>query len=206
MELTKKEQEEAIEKIIFTEEWRPIKGYEGLYEISNFGRVKSLNSRGHQGKEQIMKQWKLKDKVSLQVGLCKNGVCKVFTVSHLVNEMFYDRKDTFVLMDSDYEWKGKIRKGKTRLQILTGKEKAKHARSFHERTVIQISKETGKVCDIFFSIKEASKATGVPYDTMKAYLKGRYAPKKGEYLYEYLNPKREARWERGRKRKLSGNA
>jgi hypothetical protein len=25
------------------EEWRPIKGYEGLYEVSNFGRVKVLD-------------------------------------------------------------------------------------------------------------------------------------------------------------------
>lgn len=25
------------------EEWRPITGYEGLYEVSNFGRVRSLN-------------------------------------------------------------------------------------------------------------------------------------------------------------------
>lgn len=27
------------------EEWRPIKGYEGLYEISNLGRIKSLPKR-----------------------------------------------------------------------------------------------------------------------------------------------------------------
>ena len=25
------------------EEWRPVVGYEGLYEVSNMGRVKSLN-------------------------------------------------------------------------------------------------------------------------------------------------------------------
>lgn len=25
------------------EEWRTIKGYEGIYEISSFGRVRSLN-------------------------------------------------------------------------------------------------------------------------------------------------------------------
>lgn len=28
------------------EEWRPVKGYEGLYEISNYGRVRSLNYYG----------------------------------------------------------------------------------------------------------------------------------------------------------------
>lgn len=32
------------------EEWRPVKGYEGLYEVSNMGRVKSL----YRGKERIM--------------------------------------------------------------------------------------------------------------------------------------------------------
>ena len=32
------------------EEWKPIKGYEGLYEVSNMGRVKSLRY----GKERIM--------------------------------------------------------------------------------------------------------------------------------------------------------
>lgn len=34
------------------EEWRPVKGYEGLYEVSNMGRVKSL----HYGKSRILKQ------------------------------------------------------------------------------------------------------------------------------------------------------
>ena len=27
----------------FEEEWRPVRGYEGLYEVSSFGRVKSLD-------------------------------------------------------------------------------------------------------------------------------------------------------------------
>lgn len=27
---------------VYTEEWRPVVGYEGLYEVSNLGRVKSL--------------------------------------------------------------------------------------------------------------------------------------------------------------------
>lgn len=45
-----------------TEIWRPIKGYEGLFEISNYGRVKSLgrwiiynNGYKHYYKEYVMK-------------------------------------------------------------------------------------------------------------------------------------------------------
>jgi hypothetical protein len=37
-----------------TEIWRPFSGYEHQYFISNFGRVKSVNYRGH-GKEMILK-------------------------------------------------------------------------------------------------------------------------------------------------------
>lgn len=43
---------EEFEGILYTEEWRPIIGYEGLYEVSSFGRIKSLgrkliNESGH---------------------------------------------------------------------------------------------------------------------------------------------------------------
>jgi len=34
---------EEIDGIVYTEEWRPIAGYEGLYEVSSFGRIKSLS-------------------------------------------------------------------------------------------------------------------------------------------------------------------
>lgn len=32
-------------KYLVNERWSPIKGYEGLYEVSNYGRVRSLNYR-----------------------------------------------------------------------------------------------------------------------------------------------------------------
>ena len=34
--------------------WQPIKGYEGLYEVSNLGRVKNLK-RWHHPRENILK-------------------------------------------------------------------------------------------------------------------------------------------------------
>lgn len=33
------------------EEWRDIKGYEGLYQVSNFGRVKSLRDKNNKERE-----------------------------------------------------------------------------------------------------------------------------------------------------------
>ena len=68
------------------EVWRTIVGYEGLYAISNMGRVKSLNY-GRTGKEKILRPCKDKDNY-LQVGLYKGGKPKWYTVHRLVLSTF----------------------------------------------------------------------------------------------------------------------
>lgn len=68
------------------EVWKPIKDYEGLYEISNLGRVKSFNYRGS-GKEKILKNTECRWGY-LTVSLTKSGKCKVFKVHRLVAEAF----------------------------------------------------------------------------------------------------------------------
>ena len=70
------------------EYWKPIKGYEGLYEVSNLGRVKSLKF----GKERMLKVSKDK-KGYLHVVLCKNGILKTYYVHRLVAEAFIDNTD-----------------------------------------------------------------------------------------------------------------
>ena len=62
--------------------WKDIEGYEGLYQVSNMGRVKSLDYK-HTGKEKIMKLFKNK-KGYLQINLSKNNEQKFFTVHRLV--------------------------------------------------------------------------------------------------------------------------
>ena len=54
--------------------WKPVKDYEGLYEVSNMGRVKSLNYR-RTGKEKVLKG-KLNNSGYLKVTLCKEGKAK----------------------------------------------------------------------------------------------------------------------------------
>ena len=66
--------------------WKSIKSYEGLYEISSLGRVKSLNYRGT-GKKKILKNIECSNGY-LMVNLTKNGKQKQFKVHRLVAEAF----------------------------------------------------------------------------------------------------------------------
>lgn len=68
------------------EEWRNIKGYEGKYQVSNLGRVKSLNYR-QTGKEKIMNPGLLR-KGYLGICLCKNGKQIPVKIHRLVAETF----------------------------------------------------------------------------------------------------------------------
>ena len=66
--------------------WKNIKGYEGLYQISDKGEVRSLNYR-NTGRVQVLKPNK-NNCGYLQVLLCKNGKMKRYLVHRLVAEAF----------------------------------------------------------------------------------------------------------------------
>lgn len=63
-----------------------VRDYVGLYEVSNWGRVRSLNYN-HTGKVKVLKQCKNKDGYLL-VDLCKDGKRKNCRVHRLVWETF----------------------------------------------------------------------------------------------------------------------
>lgn len=66
--------------------WKDIEGYEGLYQVSNLGRVKSLGNNKNR-KEKIIKQIKKKDGY-LYLKCSKNGESKTFSVHRLVAQAF----------------------------------------------------------------------------------------------------------------------
>ena len=82
-----------MKKEYLNEIWKPIKGYEGLYEVSNFGRIRSLdrwcsNGRGKQLKKgKILKPQKNRYGY-LYINLYKNGIMKHITIHKLVAEVF----------------------------------------------------------------------------------------------------------------------
>ena len=73
------------------EVFRDIAGYEGMYQVSNEGRVKSLNYN-HTGKEKLLKP-AANTKGYLLVDLYKDGKMKSHRVHRLVASAFIDNTD-----------------------------------------------------------------------------------------------------------------
>ncbi len=75
--------------------WKDVVGYEGLYQVSNLGRVKSLDRViiRKDGRKDRIKGRMLKfynNKGYLHVDICKNGAYKKCKVHRLVAETFID--------------------------------------------------------------------------------------------------------------------
>ena len=85
--------------------WKSIRDYENLYEVSNMGRVRSLDrenidstGRKRHFKGTILKQSKDTSNY-LIVGLTKNGKTKIFRVHRLVAEAFIPNPDNKPCID-----------------------------------------------------------------------------------------------------------
>lgn len=109
-----------MKKEYTNEIWKPIKGYEGLYEVSNFGRVRSLDhivkSKGgtRMVKGRII-QSRSKTNGYMRVNLWKDNVANTFLVHRLVAEAFLDNPNNYTEVnhkdenkqnnkDSNLEW------------------------------------------------------------------------------------------------------
>lgn len=72
------------------ERWKDIDGYEGIYQVSSEGRVKSINHKNHRGNMIYGQILKLKHETNgyLRVNLVKDGHAKQYSVHRLVAKAF----------------------------------------------------------------------------------------------------------------------
>ena len=162
------------------EEWRPLVGYEGNYEVSNRGNMKSLNYN-HTGKENIMKPQKNRDGY-LIIGLWKDGKAKWYLVHRLVASVFCENPHGYTEvnhLDEDktnncadnLEWC-------SRSYNLTYNDRAKkigEKNTNHPKTskpVIAIDVRTGLILE-FASSREAERETGIPHGNIIQCCKGK---------------------------------
>lgn len=152
-----------------TETWKEIASYEGLYEVSDLGRVKSLNYN-HTGKENILKPHK-NSKGYLRVRLCKNGQVNHIAVHRLVACAFLpnpNNLDTINHKDevktnnavSNLEWMSR----KDNINYGTRNKRAAEANINNlgvSKAVQMMDKQTGELLATFPSIRGAERVTGI---------------------------------------------
>ena len=163
--------------------WRDVKGYEGLYQVSNLGRVKSLAKykNGNGGskfwiKEKILNPKKMENGY-LRVVLHKNREKKYFQVHRLVYETFVgeipdgmqcnhineiksdNRLENLNLMTpkENANWGTRNERISEKLKI-SGKKGIYNTKL--SKPVLQIDKNTNEVIAEFPSAKEAHRQLG----------------------------------------------
>jgi len=80
--------------------WKPVIGYEGIYEVSNFGEVRTCKNKTTYTERHGIRRWKqriLKNKTpngrDVRVSLWKDGESKDFLVHRLVAKAFIPKVD-----------------------------------------------------------------------------------------------------------------
>lgn len=89
--------------------WKDIKGYEGKYQISNYGKVKSLPKQmgrgmGYTTKEKVLK-YSISSRGYCNVILCKNGKTKTFLLHRLVATYFVPNPNNYKQVNHKNECK-----------------------------------------------------------------------------------------------------
>lgn len=155
--------------------WKDVPGYEGWYQVSNLGRIKSL-SRYVDVREGVkihinerVKPHYINKKGYCQIGLCKDGIRKGFLVHRLVADAFIpnpQNKRTVNHINCD--------KSDNRIENLewaTYSENIRHAflnnlidnsHSYDKRKkpIVQLDKESGELLNTYDSIGSAMRSIG----------------------------------------------
>lgn len=170
---------------IENEEWKPIEGYEGMYEVSNKGKIKSL-ARDYNNRtlhDRIMKQYVGKTGYFC-IRLCKNGKTKLFKVHRLIAEAFIDNPNKLPFIN--HLDGNKLNNSISNLEWCSPSRNIKHAYLTGLRrtqSVFQLDVE-GKVLKMWGSISEASEKTGVDISKICSCCRGGQKTA-GGYVWKY---------------------
>lgn len=149
--------------------WKDIKGYEGIYQVSNKGRIKSLGNNKNR-KEKILKQNHVCEDY-LAVYLNKYGKRKAFRVSRLVYMHFIG--DIPEGMQVNHIDENKNNNDASNLNLLTPKDNCNWGTRNKRMTnsllnridlskpVLQINKIDNSVVNEYKSIMDASRKTNI---------------------------------------------
>jgi hypothetical protein len=179
------------------ETWRSVVGYEGLYEVSDLGRVKSLFKIVMWGVsktvERIMPEKILALQVDQSTGyysvmLTKDGVHKRCSVHRMVASAFIPNPDEFPEVNhidavrtnctfSNLEWvtrsKNHLHAYKIGNKEMVRYNMARYAIENKSQSVMQISLD-GAIIEVFPSQQDAARKLGVKQESISRCISGKY--------------------------------
>ena len=130
------------QRVTMIEIYKDITGYEGLYQVSNLGNVKSIARATTKGGLLSQESTKSKEAVYKRVSLSKNGVITRFLVHRLVAEAFipnYDNKPQVNHIDNNT-----TNNSVTNLEWTTGSENMKHSEKQGRQDLVKIAAAKGR--------------------------------------------------------------
>ena len=160
--------------------WKDIKGYEGLYQVSNLGRVKRITTG------RVLKPLKHANGY-LMVKLSKNSIVYTKTVHRLVAEAFIpnpEHKSEINHIDEN-----KTNNNVSNLEWMTRTENINHGTRTERMSktqsipIIAINIKTGESKE-FYGTNECARQLGLTHGNITSVLKGRYK-QTGGYTFKY---------------------
>ena len=184
--------DDTIEDLI-GEIWRDVVGYEGLYRVSNFGRVKStarliMRSNGiHQRVYEKLMPIQIDSHTGYnRITLSKDGVSKRIGVHRMVAQAFIPNPDNLPVVNH-IDW-DRANNHVENLEWCTQKHNANHvewAKTQRVKPIRQLDLD-GNVIATFISSAEASRQTGISRAVICACLNHYYKSTKCPYKWERI--------------------
>jgi len=177
------------------EVWKDIKGYKGLYQVSNMGRVKSLKRTvtRKNGRKKTIRERILKPKTSnagyLRVGLCDSrGKRKFFFVHRLVCEAFHENPENKPEVNHINE--NRLDNRACNLEWVTAKENSNHG-TRNAKVAKALSKPVGQytrdgeLVKVWQSTREVERQLGFAQSNISNAARGKLKTAYG-YVWKYI--------------------
>ena len=179
--------------------WKDVKGYEGLYQVSNLGKIESLTrivtnkinvTRVFKGQAMLL----IKSKGYLVLSVSKNGNQKVKKAHRLVAQAFIHNPDSKCCVN--HKDGNKLNNNVNNLEWVTPKENNDHAYKTGLKNCNHLKKKVvmlslnGNVIRVFESNKEAGITMGIHLGDISGCCLGKRKTA-GGYKWEYYKKENE---------------